>query len=249
MAEGCSRTQQLADQLPLDAMAGLSLPLSLTEATAVSGALQALYQDEPSGCFVRLKRAPLVTVPYPLENASVRETALHGILDILKTSEKPTTARHLFGADLSTLRWALRSEKDPNLLVGWLLVATFSDLNGIEDAVMDLAEQGATPQIRAGAIVALLFGMPDRILKAYDPRVRALATAAADASDALVREQGRWLLARADAVASGSTTTPGVPLPHPPTTAVAWEKPGLVALWAAVAIVGGIAIRRHWPRS
>ncbi len=247
MAEGCSRTQQFVAQLPLDAGAGLVLPFSLTEATAVSAALLAYYEDEPTGCFVWLPRSPLVTVPYPLAATSTRETALRGILPILETSEKPTTARHLFGTDLRTLRWALRIEKNDNLLVGWLYAATFTDLNGIEDAVMDLAEQGATPQIRAGALVALLIGLPDRILKAYDPRVRALATAAAEASDTLVREQGRWLLSRADAVASGTPTTPGTPLPRPPSTPISWEKPALVALWTAVAIVGGIAVRRHWP--
>lgn len=251
MADSCSRTQVLTRTLPLT-VAGTFLvtppAYSLTQATAVAQAMQAFYEDEPDNCFVTLPTSsPLPNTPiqYPLELAAQREAALHGILSVLEPGEKPATARHLFGSDLKVLRWALRSEKVANLLVGWLYAATFSDLNGIEEPVMALAESGATPQVRAGALVALLLGMPDRILKAHDPRVRALAQAAADATDTLVREQGQWLLARANAVASGTPASPGT-LPTPPVFAGGIYWPGVAIVGAAVAVVGGLILRRRW---
>jgi hypothetical protein len=240
------------DQLPLGMSGSLrEPPYTLAQATIVAHAFLAYYQDEPTGCLVHLPGVPLVTVPYLLESTHERTVGLKGLTALLETSERPGTARHLFGEDLHVLRWALRVEKDPNLLVGWLYAATFSDLTGIEEAVMDLAEAGATPQIQAGAMIALLLGLPDRILHAYDPRVRALAQAAILADDAIVREQGQWLLSRADAVASGQpSTTPGEPKPAPlPTVPIDWPRTGLAVLGAIALLATGIAAHHRWARS
>lgn len=210
----CVRTQQLIDALPFTT-AGLvkDPPFTLSQATAAAQALD-LFNTSPlvEDCWVRLpNKNPFgFSIPNPLRNTEQRGRLLLGILRYLEDSDSDTAAAYLFGPNLQVIEHGLRSEIEDDIRVGWLAAATMTNLAGIEDAVMDLAEIDWSERVRAAAIL-VLSNAPGATVRAYAARLRTIADATKDSMDSSVRSAGTKLLGWIQVQTAGDVApaTPG----------------------------------------
>lgn len=244
----CVRTQQLIDALPFTA-SGLvkDPPFTLAQATAATQALD-LYNTRPivEDCWVVLPSkspATAFSIPNPLRNAEQRGRLLLGIVRYLESANSDTVASYLFGSGLQVIEHGLRSEIEDDVRVGWLAAASMTNLAGIEDAVMDLAEVNWSERMRAASIL-VLSNAPGATIRAYATRLRAIAEAARNSMDSSVRTAGTKLLGWLQVQTAGDVAPTKPPTILPMATNLDAGNVVLGVSLVGAAIIGVAAWRR-----
>lgn len=235
MATSCEAAQTVWAQLPQTPVYGSIAALypgdwqdlglaTMSTMLALSRGFAGWYATPTDGCPVTATSAGIdVSLANPYEDAQWRLAAVLALWSYIETAQGAdgiqALADYLFGSDRAILRAAIATEDDSSTKLAWLRIVLTVGIVGVQEPILQIAEQGGLETITAGADLVLANWLPTSIDDATLSRAAnaaRLAMSPGPDAEALQRA-GTALLARVQFIqaqrAGNTSVTPPPPIP------------------------------------